>query len=302
MTDDATPPECRRLLGELRSLRERSGHSLAALAAATPYSKSSWGRYLSGAQPVPRAAVVALCRVAGEPPARLLALWELADAEWSGRGSYTIRAEAEAGAPRASAATVASAAPVAPVAPGTPDGAVEPVARSPRRRRAWWLLAAGAVLAVVAGVGAGVKALVERAPQAAASEPDTDPWQRHGPLVHGCTGPECDGLAPGAMGCDRADAVVTLAEYRTGDGRRVQVRYGRHCRALWVRASGLRAGDRFALRLPGAPARTAGPVGEEEAAGYLATPMTGLAEPGAAAGASACLLPVHGREECAPVR
>ncbi|UDF10688.1 helix-turn-helix domain-containing protein [Streptomyces sp. WA1-19] len=70
MTDDATPPECRRLLGELRSLRERSGHSLAALAAATPYSKSSWGRYLSGAQPVPRAAVVALCQVAGERPGR----------------------------------------------------------------------------------------------------------------------------------------------------------------------------------------------------------------------------------------
>ncbi|MBL0781675.1 helix-turn-helix domain-containing protein, partial [Streptomyces albidoflavus] len=94
MTDDATPPECRRLLGELRSLRERSGHSLAALAAATPYSKSSWGRYLSGAQPVPRAAVVALCQVAGERPGRLLALWELADAEWSGRGACTIREQA----------------------------------------------------------------------------------------------------------------------------------------------------------------------------------------------------------------
>lgn len=291
MTDDATPPECRRLLGELRSLRERSGHSLAALAAATPYSKSSWGRYLSGAQPVPRAAVVALCQVAGESPARLLALWELADAEWSGRGSYTIRARA--GAP---------AAPAAPASPGTPDGTAEPVTRSPRRRRTWWLLAAGAVLAVVAGAGAGVKALVERAPRAAASEPGADPWQQHGPLVHGCTGPECDGLAPGAMGCDRVDAVVTLAEHRTEEGRRVQVRYGRHCRALWARASGLRAGDRFTLRLPGAPARTAGPVGEEEAAGYLATLMTGVSEPGAAAGATACLLPVHGREECAPVR
>ncbi|ESQ04430.1 XRE family transcriptional regulator [Streptomyces sp. CHA1] len=288
MTDDATPPECRRLLGELRSLRERSGRSLAALAAATPYSKSSWGRYLSGAQPVPRAAVVALCQVAGERPARLLALWELADAEWSGRGSYTIQARAGA--------------PGAPAAPPVPDATAEPVARPPRRRRAWRLLAAGAVLAAVAGVGAGVKALDEPAPQAAASEPGAGPWQQDGPLVHGCTGPECDGLAPGALGCDRADAVVTLAEHRTEEGRRVQVRYGRHCRALWARASGLRAGDRLALRLPGAPARTAGPVGEEEAAGYLATLMTGVLEPGAAAGATACLLPVHGREECAPVR
>ncbi|NEE42302.1 helix-turn-helix domain-containing protein, partial [Streptomyces sp. SID7982] len=86
MTGDVMPAECRRVLDELRSLRERSGRSLAGLAAATAYSKSSWGRYLSGAQPVPRAAVVALCQVAGEPPARVLALWELADAEWSGRG------------------------------------------------------------------------------------------------------------------------------------------------------------------------------------------------------------------------
>ncbi|WAC96507.1 helix-turn-helix domain-containing protein [Streptomyces sp. NA13] len=288
MTDDATPPECRRLLGELRSLRERSGHSLAALAAVTPYSKSSWGRYLSGAQPVPRAAVVALCQVAGERPARLLALWELADAVWSGRGSYT--AQGRTGTPGA------------PAAPAETGITAEPVARPSRRRRSWWLLVAGAVLAVVAGAGAGVKALAERAPPAAASEPDAGPWRQDGPLVHGCTGPGCDGLAPGALGCDRADAVATLAEHRTEEGRRVQVRYGRDCRALWARASGLRAGDRFALRLPGAPVRTAGPVGEEEAAGYLATLMTGVSGPGAAAGATACLLPVHGPEECAPVR
>lgn len=129
MTDDATPPECRRLLGELRSLRERSGHSLAALAAVTPYSKSSWGRYLSGAQPVPRAAVVALCQVAGERPARLLALWELADAEWSGRGSYTVQ--------------VRTGTPGAPAAPAETGITAEPVARPSRRRRSRWLLVAG---------------------------------------------------------------------------------------------------------------------------------------------------------------
>ncbi|WP_436737162.1 helix-turn-helix domain-containing protein [Streptomyces sp. BBFR102] len=298
MTDDATPPECRRLLGELRSLRERSGRSLAGLAAATPYSKSSWGRYLSGAQPVPRAAVAALCEVAGEPSGRVLALWELADAEWSGRGSCAV--PGRAGPPPS---------PGAPASPRPTDTGAGPEGEHglrppwpPRRRRTRWLLAAGAVLAVAAGTGAGVKALAERAPRAAASEPGTGPWQQHGPLVHGCTGPECDGLAPNTMGCDRADAVVTLAEYRTEEGRRVQVRYGRHCRALWARASGLRSGDRFALRLPGAPARTAGPVDEKEAAGYLATLMTGLSEPGAVSGARACLLPVHGGEECAPVR
>ncbi|NEE27035.1 XRE family transcriptional regulator, partial [Streptomyces sp. SID7982] len=50
------------------------------------------------------------------------------------------------------------------------------------------------------------------------------------------------------------------------------------------------------------PARTAGPVDEAAAAGYLATLMTALPEQGAPAGARACLLPVHGGEECAYVR
>ncbi|MFD5181294.1 helix-turn-helix domain-containing protein [Streptomyces sp. NPDC058372] len=289
MTADRTAPECRRLLGELRSLRERSGYSLARLAAATPYSKSSWGRYLSGAQPVPRAAVVALCQVAGEPPGRMLALWELADAEWSGRASYTAPALPEPPAP-----------PEPPEVPGEPVAELG-AGRLPRRRRVWSGLAAGAVLAVAAGAGVGVKAFVERAPHAAASEPGVEEGA-HAPLVHGCTGRECDGLPPGAMGCDRADAVVTLAEHRTDEGRRVQVRYGRHCRAVWARASGLQAGDRFALRLPGAPARTAGPVDERTAAGYQASLMTGVPQPGTAAGARACLLPVHGAEVCAPGR
>ncbi|MFD5427308.1 helix-turn-helix domain-containing protein [Streptomyces sp. NPDC127084] len=78
-------PECEQLVGELRRLRAWSGLSLTALAARTPYSKSSWQRYLCGEQPVPRRAVEALCAVAGEPSRRLLALWELADAVWSGR-------------------------------------------------------------------------------------------------------------------------------------------------------------------------------------------------------------------------
>ncbi|RSS69861.1 helix-turn-helix transcriptional regulator, partial [Streptomyces sp. WAC06614] len=74
-----TPAECDRLAAELRRLRERTGLSLAALGRRTPYSKSSWERYLNGKQPPPRQAVVALCALAREHPAPLLALWELAD-------------------------------------------------------------------------------------------------------------------------------------------------------------------------------------------------------------------------------
>jgi transcriptional regulator with XRE-family HTH domain len=64
---------------ELRDLKERTGLSLAALAARTPYSKSAWHRYLNGAQRPPRSAVEALAALAGADPAPVLALWEAAD-------------------------------------------------------------------------------------------------------------------------------------------------------------------------------------------------------------------------------
>ncbi|MCS0604789.1 XRE family transcriptional regulator [Streptomyces sp. LP11] len=64
------------LPAELRELRGRTGLSLAALAARTPYSKSAWHRYLSGAQRPPRSAVEALCRLAGAEPGAVLALWD----------------------------------------------------------------------------------------------------------------------------------------------------------------------------------------------------------------------------------
>lgn len=72
------PLETARLVQSLRDLRTRTGLSLAALAAKTAYSKSSWERYLNGRTLPPRQAVLALCALAGEPPDRCLALWELA--------------------------------------------------------------------------------------------------------------------------------------------------------------------------------------------------------------------------------
>ncbi|MYV39646.1 DUF2690 domain-containing protein [Streptomyces sp. SID1328] len=72
------PPETARLVRGLRDLRDRTGLSLARLAEETRYSKSSWERYLNGRTLPPRRAVLALCSLADEPPARLVALWELA--------------------------------------------------------------------------------------------------------------------------------------------------------------------------------------------------------------------------------
>ncbi|MEU6578442.1 XRE family transcriptional regulator [Streptomyces sp. NPDC046805] len=76
--EQATPDEP--LLVRLRELRDRTGLSLVALAARTPYSKSAWHRYLSGTQRPPRSAVEALARLADADPFPVLSLWEAADA------------------------------------------------------------------------------------------------------------------------------------------------------------------------------------------------------------------------------
>ncbi|MEU9157489.1 DUF2690 domain-containing protein [Streptomyces sp. NPDC048417] len=73
-----TPPD-ESPAASLRELKERTGLSLAALAARTPYSKSAWHRYLTGAKRPPRPAVEALARLAGVDPAAVLALCEAAE-------------------------------------------------------------------------------------------------------------------------------------------------------------------------------------------------------------------------------
>ncbi|MGW1195691.1 helix-turn-helix domain-containing protein [Streptomyces sp. NPDC002536] len=73
----------RQLVVQLRRLKDRSGLSLAALAAKTSYSRSSWERYLNGRQFPPRDAVEELARVCAVDPARLLVLHELAAEAWA---------------------------------------------------------------------------------------------------------------------------------------------------------------------------------------------------------------------------
>ncbi|MBW5481269.1 helix-turn-helix domain-containing protein [Streptomyces bambusae] len=69
----------RRLVAELRRLKDHSGLSLAALAGKTGYSRSSWERYLNGKQPVPREAVEELAGVCGVDPTRLTVLHEVTE-------------------------------------------------------------------------------------------------------------------------------------------------------------------------------------------------------------------------------
>ncbi|MGW7557668.1 peptidoglycan-binding protein [Streptomyces rimosus] len=66
------------LVVHMRRLKDHSGLSLAALAAKTAYSKSSWERYLNGKKLPPKGAVEALAHACGTDPTRLLALREVA--------------------------------------------------------------------------------------------------------------------------------------------------------------------------------------------------------------------------------
>ncbi|MFG2093865.1 helix-turn-helix domain-containing protein [Streptomyces sp. NPDC048612] len=76
-------PQVREFAGQLRRLVDRKGLSVASLADATGYSKTSWERYLNGRLLPPQRAVVALAEATGAPPAHLTTLWELAERAWS---------------------------------------------------------------------------------------------------------------------------------------------------------------------------------------------------------------------------
>lgn len=76
-------PHAWQLVVELRRLKDHSGLSLKSLQAKTPFSKSSWERYLNGKALPPQAAVEALARRAGADATPLLALRDAAERTWN---------------------------------------------------------------------------------------------------------------------------------------------------------------------------------------------------------------------------
>ncbi|MFI9204773.1 helix-turn-helix domain-containing protein [Streptomyces sp. NPDC053048] len=129
----------RQLVVQLRRLKDRSGLSLASLAAKTSYSRSSWERYLNGKQLPPREAVEELARVCGGDTTRLLVLHEVAAEAWpeeNGFGDHDDLGDDMADG-------------VGEDEPDRPDGPDEPVRE--RARLTTWVLA-GAVVALSAAL------------------------------------------------------------------------------------------------------------------------------------------------------
>ncbi|SHN26905.1 helix-turn-helix domain-containing protein [Actinacidiphila paucisporea] len=274
MTDTAplaATPACARLAEALQDLKSRTGLSLTALAARTAYSKSSWARYLNGRQLAPRDAVEALCTMAGQPPGRLVALWELAELEWSGRHRTS-------GAPPPPDQPASGAAP-----------ADRPAHRWNTRRRRWALAAAACAVTVAAATWLTTSRGPHIQDTAGRTAPSAAPAAE-------CRAQECTGQDPETMGCAApGQAQRRGPPYRTRTGARLVIVLSTRCHAAWALAWNTRTGDAFKLSAPGGAVEQVKVADTLDAEDPLFTPMIG---PGDLTGLRACFTPAAGKQEC----
>ena len=224
---DDLASDVRHLVAELRALKDRAGLSLAALARRTPHSKSSWERYLNGKALPPQHAVAALGKLADSDPARLVALWELANTAWNDQDeAHPLRdGRAEASAAVHERAPVTSA--------GEP-----PTGRRPGRRTLIW---AGTALSAVLASCAALFSMSGK-PSHGHADPDAAPGTGTPArqLDVNCFSDSCAGKDPKQAGCG-GDA-WTAALYKVS-GVYVELRYSDACKAAWSRISWGRPGD-----------------------------------------------------------
>jgi transcriptional regulator with XRE-family HTH domain len=274
----SSPPGAR-LASVLQQLKQRTGLSLARLASATTFSKSSWERYLNGKTLPPRSAVKELCRLAGEPADHPLALLDIARTDNGTRTEHppAIRPDTPpASTPPASA----------PPASAPPASATARVGH----RRATVLTALASACAVVLGT-----LVLLHLPASHREETSPSPASPR-PTGVLCRHTACQDKDPIGMNC--AADPSTLAEQETATGAWIQIRYSRECGTAWVRMWAAAVNDRVELRTDGrddslhdARVRT-----RTEADTYVHTLMSAVA-PGTPV--QACFLPAAGgRKEC----
>ncbi|WP_329271099.1 helix-turn-helix domain-containing protein [Streptomyces pseudovenezuelae] len=323
MTPGAPSPPGARLAAVLQQLRQRTGLSLAQLAHATTYSKSSWERYLNGKSLPPRSAVKELCLLADEPADRALALLDIARADRTEDGGApptapvrrrtatgtdapaagSIPAPPETDRPdtapsdtapsetapaeTAPSDTVAADDLPAPIGPGeTAPGDVDPTRALPTgHRRANIVTALLSTCAVV--LGALVLTHLPPTHREAAAPPPT-PTAANGTL---CRRTACQNKDPIAMRCGAAP--LTLAEHETTTGAWIQIRYSQECGASWARMWGAALRDRVEFRAGGRHGflHSAQVTNRNEADTYVHTLMS-VVSPGTPV--QACFTPAAG--------
>lgn len=276
---------CARLAQELRRLRGRTGLSMAALAKETAYSKSSWERYLNGRQLAPRQAVESLCAMAGEPPERLVALWELADLEWSGRARKTASAGVEGAVAQPDRDQLGESAPPADRAGRSRDGAVRTKLR------------VSAVVAAACAVGLATAAWVALLSTTGTDEPEGRPSRPAAAPAPACHAQTCTGKSPELMGCAIPGRVRTLGpQRRTSTGARFDIRYSAGCSAAWARMWRTHAGDALEVSIPASRPQRVEVADKYDEESVLFTPMVGVRD---LTGLRVCFEPAgNRREEC----
>ncbi|MET9799407.1 DUF2690 domain-containing protein [Streptomyces sp. NPDC006368] len=315
---DELDPQVKEFAEQLRRLVDRSGLSITAVADRTGYNKTSWERFLSGRLLAPKGAIVALAEVTGTNPVHLTTMWELAERAWNrastsraalpgrgagGRGAARPPVIPPDGGPNGPAPRGPRQGPGAPPSPAAALPPPVPQRQAPPRgrRRATLFVAGvvGALLVVAAAVlltdptgltdfgggGGGGGGAVAQSPAAA---PSTSAPQGL-PAGVRCSGADCDGRDPEAMGCGGPYA-TTVSSATVGTAT-VEVRYSETCGAVWARITRAAAGD--TVRITSGAATRDGAVQTDEDA-Y--TPM--LPAPTAAGAARACATLTSGTEGC----
>ncbi len=273
-------PEHTRLAAALRELRAGAGLSLAALAERTPYSKSSWERYLNGKSLPPRQAVRELCRLANEPDGRLLALWEIAESHWSGR------------------AVAPAPAPPTDESPRPHPQESPPPAGTGRRRLGGSRLLVVLASAYTVIVGGAAVLLFLLLPDSEAQEAEPLPASVPFSLAPQCHGAACEGRDPMRLICGLGPD--TLASYRTATGAHIELRHSKKCGASWARTWGTEIGDRVDVTA-GGPTHGVRIRNKDDAATFIYTEMTEV-RPGSTV--RACFRPASadGERECVEAR
>ncbi|MEU5182297.1 helix-turn-helix domain-containing protein [Streptomyces longwoodensis] len=310
MTRSAPSPPGARLAAVLRELKDRTGLSLAQLADATTFSKSSWQRYLNGGSLPPRSAVVELCRLAGEPADRPLALLDIARTDRTSHDPEPATTEPPvppvpqgslAGegtgsppetAPPATAPTDTTASGTALTAPAPADTAPTHPASAPHRRTTL-LTALASLLALTLALGALVLLHLPPPHRDQAQPAPTPAASTTGPL---CRHRSCQGKDPLTTRCGAGPE--TLAEHETATGAWIQIRYNPVCEASWARMWGADLGDRVEFRAGGTDGRVHGArvTNRTEADTYVHTLMSVV---DLRTSLQACFVPaVGGPKEC----
>lgn len=306
---DELDPQVREFAEQLRTLVERSGLSISAVADRTGYSKTSWERYLNGRLLAPRRAVLALAEVTGAHTGHLTTMWELAERAWSraemrhdvtmeairvaearaalgefGPAPATAKKSGKRSAAKGAAAPSAAYAPPS-YAPDPAHGADSPYGADPRsvsaphdseRRRRITMFVTGVVGALLLIAAAVLLLGGGEGGQQAKPAPATPTASQEPALPAGvkCFGTGCAGKDPEETGCG-GDQATTPTRGVMG-GALIEVRYSKVCGTAWARMTGGAQGDRATVTSGG---RTEQATAGRDGSAYTAmVPVSGPPE------------------------